>query len=59
MTTDIEYDIVRAGDHERLIARVNDKIRDGWQPIGGGWCDVREWFYKAMVRPSRAGEGRQ
>lgn len=28
------YDILTAGDSQKLAAKVNDKIAEGWQPFG-------------------------
>lgn len=55
------YIIVKAHDDDSLMDKVNNRIRDGWEPLGGVcFSDVKAtWtnctnppaqFYQAMVK---------
>ena len=52
----IEYEIVHSYNRHVLVDFVNDRIEEGWQPIGGVQVDTRTIeeftsFYQAMVKP--------
>ena len=55
----MEYTIVSASGHTQLIDKVMDKIKDGWEPVGGhtwfnfgvrGRASYEHFTSQAMIR---------
>jgi hypothetical protein len=49
----IEYIVVKAGRAERLAEKVNELIREGWQPQGGLDFEKNFGLRQAMVKVKR------
>ncbi len=46
-----EYDYVCEGENSILLDEmVNEKIKEGWQPLGGIAVDSRGFFAQAIVK---------
>lgn len=57
----MEYTIVEDPDADYLVNEVNQRISEGWHPLGGVACSVRHndhdsevlvWYAQAMLRPT-------
>ncbi len=58
----MEYLVCEAGSAEKIQDQVNERMRDGWQPIGGlsvvqSQSSNRWWYYQALVRGEAEASG--
>ena len=50
----MEYGIFKEGSHFLLVALVNEKIKEGWKPLGGAFGHATYVdFYQSMVRDEK------
>lgn len=49
LTIALEYELVSATNQVTFVAKVNEWISEGWQPLGGAFVYEGE-VYQAMVR---------
>lgn len=49
LTIALEYDLVSSTNRVTFVAKVNEQITEGWQPLGGPFV-YKDEVYQAMVR---------
>ncbi len=47
-----QYDIVTAGDSQKLAAKVNEKVAEGWQPFGDPFTHAGQLLQAAVLTAS-------
>ncbi|MBN2564703.1 MAG: DUF1737 domain-containing protein [Candidatus Eisenbacteria bacterium] len=52
MSRTIQYDILTAGDSQKLAAKVNDKIAEGWQPFGDPFTHAGQLLQAVVLTAS-------
>jgi hypothetical protein len=49
----MEYQVIRGGTMQDLVAQVNAAIKAGWRPQGGiCHSDYPDMFFQALIRPA-------
>lgn len=45
-----QYVAIESRDLEQLIEKVNNLIKEGWQPVGGISCAINSGMYHVFVQ---------